>query len=321
MNKHRSIANVTATDWASKLTTQTERNKITGWNNLALGSDTSKGQYKILSYQPPVAGSKQAVLTIEGRVNPKADGTDDESTGKTKLEVVLQIEPSTPMCSLTANTNAGSLDTYTQGAPSTVYSQGGAGSTLGVTTPNSAVATVFDATNCRLSSSYTTVTTSNANAPSNVAFPALWLNRGTNAIGQDFKATGLVTGELTIDNPNLYTYPDYNLDTKVTGAQSTAARTSINMSIFLPAKPTLTNTDVATLVSGGGNQPVTLPRTTTTTITTGNGSNAQNVIVPADTHRAAGCWRQTPAAVGSAGLGRHAGDGDVFFTAAVDHRA
>ena len=290
MNNNRSIANVASTDWESKLTTQTEKNKITGWNNLALGSDTSKGQYKIISYQAPVAGSKQAVLTIEGRVNPKADGTDDESTGKTRLEVILDVSQAIPqgnlppLCSLTANTDVGSVNTYTQGAESAEYSQGSAGSTLGVTTSNSPVATVFDAINCRLSSSYTTVTTRNENAPSNVAFPALWLKKGTGAIGQDFKATGLVTGalittgDLSTRNPDLYTYPDY-VSQSNKGAQSTAARTSIDMSIFLPAKPTLTNTDIATLLSSGA---VTLPRTTDITITSKVQGQTQTVTVPAD---------------------------------------
>ena len=71
-------------------------NSQQSWRNV-VPSDPTKGQYRLISYQPPASIGTQGVLKVEGRVNQQGSGstaTDDVSTGKTRLQVNISVTAS-----------------------------------------------------------------------------------------------------------------------------------------------------------------------------------------------------------------------------------
>ena len=72
-------------------------NSQQSWRNV-VPSDPTKGQYRLLRYQPPGSGGTPGVLKVEGRVNQPGTGdaaTNDVQTGKTRLQVNISVTAST----------------------------------------------------------------------------------------------------------------------------------------------------------------------------------------------------------------------------------
>ena len=109
INRNRWVANSpdsgTTTSWANPAEIRTLYNTGTittiqaasqkTWRDLDPGNAT-KGQYRLISYQPPISGGTQGILTVEGRVNQSGTAItdpDDIRVGKTRLQVVISVNP------------------------------------------------------------------------------------------------------------------------------------------------------------------------------------------------------------------------------------
>ena len=90
-------------------------NSQQSWRNV-VPSDPTKGQYRLLRYQPPGSGGTPGVLKVEGRVNQQGSGstaTNDVQTGKTRLQVNISVTPSNipdvPFPGIWLNNGTGSI--------------------------------------------------------------------------------------------------------------------------------------------------------------------------------------------------------------------
>ena len=106
------ISTTFSTTYTPAIINTLQVNSQQSWTNV-VSSDPTKGQYRLISYQPPASIGTQGVLKVEGRVSSStaSTATDDVSTGKTRLQVNISVSniPAVPFPGIWLNNGNGDI--------------------------------------------------------------------------------------------------------------------------------------------------------------------------------------------------------------------